>query len=222
MKSDSTNDKAAREYSRCVIVGAAPIKNPAFALSGLKEGDYFIYCDGGLSHEDILKRPPDLIVGDFDSHPAPENPVCEMIRLPCEKDDTDTVFAVKEGIRRGFKEFLLLGAAGARLDHTLANISVLLMLDRLGLHGVIIDDYSELEIVSGQTEIPDSFGYFSVLSLFGDAEGVTETGSKYTVRNGRISCDYQYGVSNEVLPGSTAKVLVTSGSLLLIKVFRQH
>lgn len=54
---------------------------------------------------------PGLVVDDFDSHPDPHLPV-ETITLPCEKDDTDTVYAVKESLRRGYREFLLLGAAG--------------------------------------------------------------------------------------------------------------
>ena len=49
---------------------------------------------------------------------------------------------------------MLLGASGARLVHTLANLSVLLILDSLGLHGVIIADYSGFEIVSGQAASP--------------------------------------------------------------------
>ena len=70
--------------------------------------------------------------------------------LPCEKDDTDTVFAVKEAIKRGFDDFLLIGIVGARLDHTLGNVSSLLHLDSLGKKGYIIDDHSEMEIVSNK------------------------------------------------------------------------
>ena len=91
--------------------------------------------------------------------------------LPCEKDDTDTVFAVKEGMRRGFSEFLLLGAIGQRLDHTLGNVSILLMLDKAGRRGMIVDDYSEMSLV-GQTPvyIDGSFSYFSVLNISGKAK----------------------------------------------------
>ena len=56
----------------------------------------------------------------------------ETIVLPCEKDDTDTVFAVKEALKRGFQDFLLIGVIGGRLDHTLGNVSLLLMLDAHG------------------------------------------------------------------------------------------
>lgn len=74
---------------------------------------------------------PALIVGDFDSHCNPHLDV-ETIVLPCEKDDTDTVFAVKTMVQRGYDDFLLIGVIGARLDHTLGNVSILLYLDSLG------------------------------------------------------------------------------------------
>ena len=100
----------------------------------------------------------------------------ELIVLPCEKDDTDTVFAVKEAMRRNFAEFLLVGVIGQRLDHTLANVSILYMLDEAGKEGRILDDYSEMQLVSGSpVRIDDTCAYFSLLNLSGQAEGVTIT-----------------------------------------------
>ena len=80
---------------RCVIVGGADIGDYKRVSAYIGEDDYVIYCDSGLKHRATLRRQPKLIVGDFDSH---ENPYLdiETIVLPCEKDDTDTVFAVKE------------------------------------------------------------------------------------------------------------------------------
>ena len=63
---------------------------------------------------------PDLIVDDFDSHQNPNLDV-ETIVLPCEKDDTDTVFAVKEAIKRGFDDFLLIVVVGARRPESVSN-----------------------------------------------------------------------------------------------------
>ena len=50
------------------------------------------------------------------------------------------------------------------------------------------------------------------------SEGITITGAKYPLKDGEITCEYQYGISNEVLPGETARVTVACGKLLLIKV----
>ena len=203
---------------RCVIVGGADINNYAFIREKLCADDYVIFCDSGLKHLENLQVQPGLIVGDFDSHENPHLDV-ETIVLPCEKDDTDTVFAVKEAIKRGFDDFLLIGVIGARLDHTLGNVSILLYLDSLGKKGCIIDDYSEMEIVSNEpVSVRDDYSYFSLLNISGCAKGITITGAKYPLVDGEISCEYQYGVSNEVLPGQVAVVSVKEGKLLLIKI----
>ena len=204
--------------SRCVIIGGAEINDFSVVREYLKAGDYNIFCDSGLSHMEKLGIKADLIVGDFDSHEKPDTDV-ETIVLPCEKDDTDTVYAVKEALRRGFDEFLMLGVIGQRLDHTLGNLSILLMLDSLEKRGMIVDDYSEIEIVSREPVfIEDKYAYFSILSLDGSAKGVTVENAKYPLSDAVITYDFQYGISNEVLPGMTAKISVKDGRLLLIKI----
>ncbi|MBQ6623873.1 MAG: thiamine diphosphokinase, partial [Mogibacterium sp.] len=96
---------------RCVIVGGADISNYSYIREKLRDDDYIVFCDSGLKHMAKLGVTPDLIVGDFDSHENPHLNV-ETIVLPCVKDDTDTVFAVKEAIKRGFDDFLLIGVVG--------------------------------------------------------------------------------------------------------------
>jgi len=203
---------------RCVIIGGAPVNNYKRTAEYLRGDDYVVYCDSGLRHMEGLGVKPDLIVGDFDSH---ENPMMETetIVLPCEKDDTDTVFAVKEALKRGFDDFLLLGAAGGRLDHTLANVSILLDLHSRGKKAVLVDDFSEMSVAGSQwTEISSEYPFFSLLNISGTARGVTIENAKYPLEGAEITCEYQYGVSNEVLPEKTARVKVEEGRLLLIKV----
>ena len=203
--------------SRCIIVGGADINNYDFIRESLQSDDYVIFCDSGLKHLSALQVKPSLIVGDFDSHENPHLDT-ETIVLPCEKDDTDTVYAMKEAIKRGFDTFLLIGVVGGRLDHTLGNISMLLYLDSHGCKGTIIDDYSEMEIISSEPAyIEDKYEFFSLLNITGCAKGITIQNAKYPLNDGEITCEYQYGVSNEVLPGKTAIVSVHEGKLLLIK-----
>ncbi len=202
---------------RCVVIGGAEIRNYAVIRSAMREDDFCIFCDSGLRHMEALGVFPDLIVGDFDSHPNP-GLAAETIVLPCEKDDTDTVYAVREAVKRGFEEFLLLGVIGGRLDHTLGNVSILVYLHSLGLKACIIDDYSRMRIVAEEPAyIGDSFAYFSLLNITGTARGITIENAKYPLQDAEITCGYQYGVSNEVLPGKTAMVSVREGMLLLIE-----
>lgn len=203
---------------RCVILGGAEIGSYGAIREYLREGDFIICCDRGLVHAEPLSLTPDLIVGDFDSHEKPDLPV-ETIVLPREKDDTDTVFAVREALRRGFQEFLFLGAAGERLDHTLGNLSLLLMLHAEGKKALLLDDYSEISVVGKEgATVSDRFSYFSLLCVTEPAGLVTIRNAKYPLNEATISYDYPIGVSNEVLPGKTAEIAVGSGRLLLIKV----
>ena len=203
---------------RCVIVGGAEIRNYGLIREYLRDDDYFIYCDCGLNHKDSLRHEPDLIIGDFDSHSKPKD-LSNVIVLPVIKDDTDTIFAIKEGIRRGFSDFILIGSTGGRLDHSLANIYALMMLKNSGKHAVILDDRSEIRLISAGERASIKWGckFFSLINIAGISKGITITGAKYNVENALINPEYQYGVSNEVLsPEHDAQVSLSEGNLLLI------
>ena len=204
---------------RCVIIGGAEIRQYRRIRESLRKDDWMVYCDGGLKHAQEIGRKPDLIVGDFDSYEKPQTDI-ETITLPCEKDDTDTVYAVKEAVRRGYREFLLAGVTGERFDHTFGNVSLLLYLDTLGIPARILDDYSEMSVVSRETaEVKDTCSWFSLLNISGTAKGITIRNAKYPLTDGEITSEYQFGISNEVLPGKTAQVSVREGRVLLVKVF---
>ena len=202
--------------NRCVIIGGANIASPACIKEYLRDDDFLIFCDCGLRHAEVLGREPDLIVGDFDSYENPNSRIPTIV-LPHVKDDTDTAYAVKEGLRRGFSEFLLLGVIGERFDHSLGNVQLLYMLDSLRKKGMIVDDFSELEVVSDTAEITGDYEYFSLLNISGEAAGITVTGAAYCVSDAELTCDFPLGVSNEPLPGQTARVSVKRGRLLLVR-----
>ncbi|MCR5083006.1 MAG: thiamine diphosphokinase [Parasporobacterium sp.] len=206
---------------RCIIIAGADIGNYDRLKEYINADDYIICCDSGLKHCAGLGVKPDLIVGDFDSHEKPDKTDAEIIALPCEKDDTDTVYGVKEAVKRGFKDFLLFGIVGNRLDHTLGNVYILFDLDSKGFSAMAVDDYSEMRVVSqSPVTIPTGkYAYFSLLNLTGKAKGVTIKDAKYCLEDAEITSEYQYGISNETMPGKDAIVSVKDGKLLLIGVF---
>ncbi len=209
--------------NRCVIVAAGQILDYERTKSFLQPGDFFIFCDDGLRHAECLGVTPSIIVGDFDSCDASLlskwSNLCETVRLPREKDDTDTLFAVKLAVERGFDNFLLLGAMGGRFDHALGNVSILLYLDGLGKKAQMIDDYSIMQVVGKEPfYIEDTCSYFSVLTVAGDVSGVNIKNAKYPLENAKLSADFQLGISNEVLPGKTAEVSVGQGRVLVVVV----
>ena len=201
---------------KCLIVCGAPIGDYESVRRCIPDYAYNIFCDCGLRHAEKLGLTPDLIVGDFDSYDRPDTDT-ETIVLPREKDDTDSVYAVRQALSRGFDDITLVGAIGARFDHSFGNISILIRLDKLGIPARIIDDYSEMEIVSARSEVSDSYPFFSILNVDGTPHGITVSNAKWELDNAEITPEYQYGVSNEVTPGKTAVISVREGNGLLIK-----
>lgn len=202
-----------------VVVLGGFIENYEEIKEKISKDSYFIYCDKGLIHEKSLGRKPDLAVGDFDSCSIPEG--TEVITLPREKDDTDGRYGVKEAIKRGYKEIIILGATGGRIDHTLGNIYLLDYIYSNGLSGIIIGDSSSIEIVGKEKKyIEKCYPVFSLIAAFGKAEGVEIRGAKYNLVNATIEPSFQYGISNEV-DKSVAEVWVEKGKLLLIKNWRE-
>ena len=101
--------------------------------------DTVIAADGGwriCREEGIV---PDLLLGDFDSlHTVPD--FGHIRRVPVEKDDTDMMLAIKEGLARGETDFRLYGGVGGRTDHTIANLQGLLYLAERGAQGWLYGD----------------------------------------------------------------------------------
>jgi thiamine pyrophosphokinase len=203
---------------RLVIVGGAPIGDYQRIRSKIKEDDFFIYCDCGLKHQAQLQRKPDLIIGDFDSYKKPDTDI-ETIVLPVEKDDTDTFYAVKEGIKRGFKDILLLGVTGGRLDHTLGNLSALLYMYRNNVNGYIADDYSFMQAIGDKkVYLSGDIQYFSLLNIYGDVDGLSIKNAKYQLNNKSVTGGTSLCVSNELIEGKTAEIVVKNGNMLLVQI----
>lgn len=191
----------------CYIVGASPFEE-TFTLD---ESDLLIAADGGQIALARMGLRPHLAVGDFDSSDMPTN--IPTVRHPVEKDDTDTALAVKEGMRRGYKHFILYGCTGGRLDHTLANIQTLHRLSVEGFHGYLVSDDGTVSTVIVNKALQFSpKGTVSILSLTDESLGVTVEGLKYPLNGVRLTNDYPLGVSNEGT-GAPAKISVKQGAL---------
>ena len=203
---------------KCVIIGGAKITRLDRIKQYINNDDFVIACDSGINNSKLLGVLPNLIVGDFDSSDKPLTKI-ETITLPREKDDTDSIYAIKEAIKRGFKQIVLLGTVGERLDHSLANVYALKLMADEGVEGAIIDDYSVMSLVDDSATVDSTFSYFSIIAIDGNLEDVCIKNAKFPLENGMITPSYQYAVSNEVLPGKTAEVKIGKGCALLIKVF---
>ena len=184
-------------------------------LEPLDKDDYLLAADGGLTHFEKLDRSPDGILGDFDSLGyVPQGAVV----FPVEKDDTDAMLAVRQGLQMGYREFLLYGSLdGPRLDHTVANFQTLQFLADRGATGYLIGNTHIVTVVkNGSIRFPETAaGIISTFCMGADAEGVTIEGLQYTAENALLSAGFPLGVSNHFV-GRPAKISVEKGSLLVI------
>lgn len=194
----------------CCIIGAGP------SSAYVTEGAFVIAADGGLDKLNALHITPDLILGDFDSlgdRPMGEN----VLTFPVEKDDTDTMLAIKEAVKRGYKTLYISGGVGGRLDHTIANIQSLWFADRLGVRAFLVGQGQTLTVLTdGEASFSaDCRGKISLFSMGDRADGVTVKGLKYETEGITLSGSFPLGVSNE-FAGKSAQVKVENGTLLLI------
>ena len=206
--------------ARCVILSACPVSP---ALAGLlREDDFIIACDAGYRNCAPLGRRPNIIVGDFDTAPCPEQQDDDIIVLPHVKDDTDTEYAAKLVSEKGFDEVLLLGGLGGRrVEHTLANLCTGLGLEQHGIRAALQDERSRITFVlpgESRRYPKEEFFYFSAFPMEGRAEGVYEKGSFYELEDAVLTAGYPLGVSNEYAEGSDCITISTrQGALVVVE-----
>ena len=206
--------------SRCVILSACPVQPELKRL--LRSDDFIIACDAVYRNCERLGCKPDIIVGDFDSAPCPQQDNDDIVVLPHVKDDTDTEYAAKLAAQKGFHEVLLLGALGGkRVEHTLANLCTGLGLEQRGIRAALQDERSRITFVlPGQSRSypKEEFFYFSVFPMEGRAEGVCEKGSFYELEDAVLTAGYPLGVSNEYAEGSDCITVSTrQGALVVVE-----
>ena len=212
---------------KCVIFGGADISDYSTVRNSLpKEAHYTIAADRGYLHCLRLGITPDILLGDLDSLGGSERfpQDLKLLRAPCDKDDTDTLLAVKYASENGIsRDFLIFGGTGGRFGHTFANIQTLSFLSANGMSGTVFgEEYVIRDLVpelgrqvfnvGGDTE------YISVFSLSESAEVILD-GLKYS---GRIKLDRRFplGVSNEPR-GENFSAEVLSGEIIIIEEKRR-
>jgi len=198
--------------SICYIVGAGD----NYGLFSPNPGDYVIAADGGL---DCLKKAgikPDLVIGDFDS--VVKKPTGEhVITLSSNKDFSDTMEAIKIGIRKGYDIFHIYCGTGGRFDHTFANVQALAYVSVFAKGGFLIGEDNITTAITnrGMSFPPGCHGYVSVFAYSDVAQGVTLKGLKFELENAELKSHLPIGLSNEFI-GAESEISVKDGTLIII------
>lgn len=198
--------------SICYIVAALPYRGERFTAS---PEDLVIAADAGWLQAASYGLSPSLAVGDFDTAPPPDH--IPVVTHPARKDDTDLLLAIRIGLERGYRTFVLLGAAGGRADHTYAAYQTLRYLKDQGARGYLVGDNAVVTLLSAE-EIAFSWKKDSVFSLFavgGHAYGVSICGASYPLEGATLTESFPLGVSN-AFTGDPLTVSIDKGHLLMM------
>ena len=201
--------------NRCIIFGGGDKVSSDVVEKELAGGELFIAADSGYLLMEELRILPNLVIGDFDSSPEPELS-CKLV-FPVDKDDTDLMLAVKEGLSRGCSRFVIFGATGGRLDHTIAAVQSLAYILDHGASGVIVSDNERIELFDpGHYRLFGCSGF--TVSFFAYSEKVTGLdllGVKYSCKGIELSSGFPLGVSNYIVD-EYADVSFEKGRLLSV------
>ena len=198
----------------CVILSGAP---ECYIPKSCREADFVIACDHGYTHALRHGVTPDLVVGDFDSYDGHIAMGLEVIRSVPEKDDTDTMMALKEAIARGYRRIVVAGGLGGRIDHTLANIGMLVFAADHGVICQLVDEHNQIFALRNSSCRLKKGQWKNVSVFAADSEvyGVTLEGFKYPLEDAVLTSHFPLGVSNEFAEPE-GRITVGGGTVIVV------
>ncbi|MDD6395189.1 MAG: thiamine diphosphokinase [Firmicutes bacterium] len=202
---------------KCVIISAGEISDYNEMKKYINADDYIVAADGGYRHLEPFGVKCDYFLGDFDS--IGEIPEGADEIYPSEKDDTDTMLAIKHGLLKGMDEFVILGGLGGRLDHTIANISSLEYMKSHGASGVLADETTIVRLFgTGDKVRPMMAGeYFSIFPFGVSSAVVSISGVQYPLSRHVMHSDFPLGVSNTVTDPDNFSLTIHEGKILVVE-----
>ena len=180
--------------------------------------DYFIICaDGGIKLMNKLNIVPDIWVGDMDSSRIEINKKTEKILYPKDKDMTDSEIAVSYALKKGYKEILLIGATGGRLDHEFGNYCLLKYILKNGGFGTIINSKNRIFMTDKSIKIfPVNEKYISFFPFGDGVDNFSVKNVKYELKNYKLTNYLTYTVSNEFIDNTPCEIEFKEGYVLII------
>lgn len=201
---------------------------PEYITEHPKDGDLCIAADSGWDNAEKTgdRSRVSLLVGDMDSVRSEYREFVngsgkhlEIIKVPSEKNLTDTQIAVETAIERGADEIIIIGGIGGRLDHTMSNISILEDMFFRHIHATLVNGQSRVRYIRSTSHLVGrsvSYRYLSVIAADECVKGVSIEGCKYPLKNHKLERRLQFAVSNELV-GNCALISVKKGGIYIIE-----
>jgi thiamine pyrophosphokinase len=190
------------------------------SIDGLPSPDRVVCADSGVSLALELGLDIDLVVGDLDSVPEHELQQAQargaqVQRHPAAKDHTDLELALQVAAEDA-ELVIVVGGAGGRLDHALANVAALASDALAGTEVRARLGPDDVHVVRGAAELDLPLGATAtLLPSGGPARGITTSGLRYPLQDGELTSWSARGVSN-IVDSTPVRVDVRDGCLLVV------
>ena len=199
-----------------LIIAAGNNNNPNKLLEYADAADYIICADAGYEHAKSVGIVPDILVGDFDSLSEEPADFLRKVKLPVEKDETDTLYALRFAFSKGAKQIVLYGGIGSRFDHSYANVCLLEHAMVRDVSMVVTDGDTEIYLTDSRLTLSGKKGYTVSVYAFSDiCEGVTLQGFYYPLEDALLNKYDIIGTSN-IITEDSACISVSEGNLLIV------
>jgi len=180
-------------------------------------GDIYIAADSGIETAAKFNIIPDILIGDFDS--VDLNYITDnitQIKFPPEKNDTDSMLAIKYALDLGYKNIAVIGGIDGRIDHTLANLFYLKYIKNNGGTGYITNGYNKVTYIKNEEiKIYKNYKYISVVPVNPEI-CVTLKGFKYNLDKAAVRFEEFYTVCNEIADDSSCgEIDIKDGEALI-------
>lgn len=205
--------------SKTVLVLAGG--DPAVVGGEIPDAALVIAADSGLDQAHRLAIEVDLVVGDLDSVSetalrAAREAGTEVEQHPEAKDATDLELAMAAALRRAATRIVVIGGAGGRIDHLLANAMLLASPAWADVDVEWLVDGARVVAIRTRAVFHGKPGDILTLLAVGEpADGITTSGLQYQLQDSVLLASSTRGVSN-VFTAETATVELRAGVLLAI------
>jgi len=205
-----------------VVIANGAMDDYDYFKQVLIKADYIIAADGGLKHLDKMDVSPTLMLGDFDSiesiaYYKERFPEAEVKTFEIRKDYTDSELAVRIAIDYKPSKVTLLGVTGSRLDHTMANVTLLKLIYDAGIEGLIVNEHNTVRYSEASMKLGGEIGTnMSIVPLSEEVSGITLSGFEYPLFEATLAFGSTTGISN-VFAEEQAEVKIRSGRMLVLQ-----
>jgi thiamine pyrophosphokinase len=176
---------------------------------------WFICADGGANTAAYFNCSPDLIIGDLDSIKKETLAFFKKVDVRELKDQnsTDLEKALTAALQKRYKEIVVLGATGGRLDHAIGNLSALAKFSPKA-RITFVDDTGKFFSVNHSGEFNSPVGTIISLLPLSRCSGIVTKGLKWNLKNESLELGIRESTSN-VSISSPVNIKVKKGSLIV-------